>query len=133
MIEVLPFVLALLGLLAGVSFAAGLLRRGAVREGPCQTCGREAPLALLTFRYNVGMLVARRAVSIEGWMCKRCAQRHFVRYTAIDLVAGWWGAISLLLTPLFACSNAHQFGRALRLPASLSAGTGFAGAPPAIG
>lgn len=133
MLQGLPLLFALFVLLAGVSFTAGLLQRGAVREGPCQTCGREAPLAQLTFRYNIGMLIARRSASIQGWMCRRCAQRHFARYTGIDLVAGWWGVLSMLVTPAFACANLHQMGRAVRLPASLAPGSGFAGAPPAIG
>jgi len=82
---------------------------------PCQLCGTEGPVKAVNFRQNIGMLVARRSATIEGELCRPCIGRVFRSYTFTTLVLGWWGTISLVLTPLILISNIAQYFSSLGL------------------
>lgn len=75
----------------------------------CESCGLEAPTANVQLYQNIGMLVMRRYRSVKGNMCKPCIDNYFWQYTLATSVLGWWGLISLFLTPLFIANNLFQF------------------------
>jgi hypothetical protein len=75
----------------------------------CESCGLEAPTANVKLYQNIGMLVLHRYRSVKGNMCKPCIDNYFWQYTLATSVLGWWGLISLFLTPLFIVNNLFQF------------------------
>lgn len=90
------------------------MKRGII----CQACGKEAPCAYAEFHYNIGMLVMRRHMQINGIMCKRCIHKNFWKFTLKDITLGWWGYISLLMTPIFLVMNIVRYIAVLSLPAT---------------
>jgi hypothetical protein len=75
----------------------------------CESCGLEAPTANVQLYQNIGMLVMRRYRSVKGNLCKPCIDNYFWQYTLATSVLGWWGLISLFVTPLFIANNLFQF------------------------
>lgn len=82
----------------------------------CQVCGVEAPTRKVTFHQNIGALVLRFHQSMDGQLCKRCIHKTFWRMTAINLVVGWWGVISFIVTPFFTINNVVYYALSARLP-----------------
>lgn len=82
----------------------------------CISCHLQAPTKSLVFQQNIGMLFARRTLKMAGPMCRRCARAYFKSYTLTTFFLGWWGTISLVLTPVFIVSNFYQFFKSLGLP-----------------
>jgi hypothetical protein len=59
-------------------------------------------------------------------MCRRCIRKAFVSCTGITLVAGWWGVVSLFLTPIIIAHNVGGFATTLGMagvPAGATAPT----------
>lgn len=75
----------------------------------CQCCGIEAPTKKTAFYQNIGALVMRFSKSIEGNLCKSCIHKNFWSMSGTTLVLGWWGMISLILTPLFLLNNIVRY------------------------
>lgn len=75
----------------------------------CQKCGVEAPTRYVSFHQNIGLLVLRLSNSTEGELCKSCIHGTFWQYTAINCTLGWWGIISLILTPIFIINNTVRY------------------------
>lgn len=75
----------------------------------CENCGCEAPTRYVAFHQNIGLLVLRFYSGTTGNLCKRCIHSTFWRYTAINLTLGWWGIISLILTPIFVIINLFYY------------------------
>lgn len=75
----------------------------------CQTCGIEAPTRYVSFQQNIGALIMRFAKTIEGNLCKRCLHKHFWECSLTTFFLGWWGTISLLLTPIFLLNNLFYY------------------------
>lgn len=71
----------------------------------CQACGIEAPTKNVEFHQNIGALIMRFSKSIKGNLCKSCIHKHYWQFTAINLLLGWWGMISLIFTPIFLINN----------------------------
>ena len=71
----------------------------------CENCGCEAPTRYVSFHQNIGLLILRLYNGTTGNLCKRCINSTFWKYTAINLTLGWWGIISLFLTPIFVIIN----------------------------
>lgn len=82
----------------------------------CISCGLQVPTKSLDFQQNVGMVVTRRTTTMAGPMCRRCARAYFKSYTLTTFFLGWWGTISLVMTPIFIISNFIQFFKSLSLP-----------------
>lgn len=103
-------------------------------SGACQVCRREAQLNPVAFRYNVGMLVARRYATLEGRLCKSCIHRTYWKYAAINLTVGWLGYISLIVAPAFLAMNTYSYLRsALLAPAgAVASDSGFLDGPPPV-
>lgn len=82
----------------------------------CQSCGVDAPTKYVAFHQNIGALVVRFSKSAEGYLCKRCVHKHFWSMTGTTLVLGWWGTISLIVTPLFLLNNIGRYVFCLGMP-----------------
>jgi hypothetical protein len=83
----------------------------------CQGCGIEAPTKRLAYYQNIGALVMRFHKRIDGNLCKRCSHRYFWKFTPTTLVLGWWGTISLIVTPFFILNNIGRYLTSLTMPA----------------
>jgi len=77
----------------------------------CQMCRQIATTRVVSIRQNIGMLYSRSTRTIEGELCRKCIRKYCVRYTAVNLVAGWWGVISFFVTPVFILTNLYEYCR----------------------
>jgi hypothetical protein len=71
----------------------------------CSSCLRSRPTKKLTFRRNIGLLIMRFSGKAEGYLCAECAEYYFWKFSTITLILGWWGFISLLITPVYLLTN----------------------------
>src|SRR5271170_5633931 len=46
---------------------------------------------------------------IAGNLCKSCIHKHFWEYTGTTFFLGWWGTISLFVTPFFILNNVGRY------------------------
>lgn len=81
----------------------------------CQLCGVEAPTQDVSFHQNVGLVVVRFHKYVEGRLCKRCIHREFWKKSLVCVVLGWWGVVSLVVTPFFLLNNIVRYAMCLRL------------------
>ncbi len=82
----------------------------------CDTCGAHAPTKYVELYQNIGMLVLRSSKSVKGDLCKPCINRYFWQFTLVTAVVGWWGMISMIVTPIFLANNIFRFCTTLRMP-----------------
>jgi len=75
----------------------------------CERCGAEAPTRRVNFYRNIGLLLFRLTESTECRLCKPCVHEVFWKYMLVNVTLGWWGAISIILTPLIILSNTIQY------------------------
>src|SRR4029078_13093079 len=80
----------------------------------CVMCAERPAVPVARIRENIGKLVARRHVTYAGRFCPSCLHRCYARATARTFFLGWWGLVSLLVTPIFLIANALCYRRALR-------------------
>jgi hypothetical protein len=83
----------------------------------CQNCGVEASTKHVAFYQNIGLLLMRFHRSIVGNLCKSCIHKYFWQYTLVNLFLGWWGLISLIVTPFFLINNVFRYLCCLGMPA----------------
>jgi hypothetical protein len=69
----------------------------------CQVCQRAVPTVRVTLMQNIGMLVARQS-------------KTFKSMTLTTFFFGWWGVISLFLTPIFLIGNLVAWSSLRSLP-----------------
>jgi Pyruvate/2-oxoacid:ferredoxin oxidoreductase delta subunit len=81
----------------------------------CQLCGIYAPTRYVEFYQNIGALVRRYSRSIKGDLCKDCINRVFWRFTLTDLTLGWWGMVSVCVTPFYVINNVGRYIMSLGL------------------
>jgi len=79
----------------------------------CQLCGGIGLTQPVTFRRNVGMVLARRTYKISGNLCKGCIHQQYWKFQGLDLILGPWGTISLFMTPLYLIQNTVGYIAAL--------------------
>jgi hypothetical protein len=80
----------------------------------CQRCGSMRQTAQVSFHRNVGMLFIRRHYKIEGSLCKSCIRKHFGEFMVKNLLFGWWGTISMIVTPVYAIQTVASYFSAMR-------------------
>ncbi len=78
-------------------------------EEECDSCGGPGPLVATQFRQTIGAVLLRFEKTVEGYLCSDCARSHFVSCTTTTAVAGWFGIISLVLTPWFILTNIQNY------------------------
>jgi hypothetical protein len=89
----------------------------AEHAGVCYACGAAAPTKYVEFYQNIGALVVRHHKAVKGPLCKPCIHRFFWEFTAVTLVLGWWGLISLVVTPIYLLNNVGRYVLCIPLPA----------------
>src|SRR5215208_378525 len=88
----------------------------------CQLCGVEAATKYVAFYQNIGALIMRFHKSLKGELCKRCIHQQFWGFALVNVTLGWWGVISLIVTPFFIINNVVRYLMCLSMPpASASA------------
>lgn len=111
----------------------------------CDLCGAQGPVVDVELNHNVGMLVMRQTYTTQGKLCRSCLNRAMFGHTWKNLLLGWWGTISFLLTGFYLIRNAFVFvgahldlnkgGKQLadsggaRLPSASSSGARVGGVP----
>lgn len=85
------------------------------QEGYCQICGAPAEVKYVEFHENVGMIIMRQHRVIKGKLCKSCINYYFWSLTGKTMLLGWWGAISLVITPFILMNNIIRFIYSLRM------------------
>lgn len=59
----------------------------------------QAPTRKVRFHKHTGMLIMMQHGHFGGNFCKRCIDSYFKKFTGWTAVAGWWGVISVFVTP----------------------------------
>ncbi|MET9609881.1 hypothetical protein ABZZ17_33255 [Streptomyces sp. NPDC006512] len=99
----------------GNPFAAGPPQQGAPAPYPghqappqggpgCRLCGAQ-PAAHATVRGHQGLVLMMRSLSVQGPFCRDCGTATVRDMSAKTLWQGWWGPMSLLLTPITVLRN----------------------------
>ncbi|MFF7950506.1 LppU/SCO3897 family protein [Streptomyces griseorubiginosus] len=88
---------------------------------PCQICGA-VPAAPVTVRGHQGMLVIMRFLKREGVFCRTCALASFRDMQADTMVLGWWGPLSVLITPFTLLANLGALSGIRRIPEPVAPG-----------
>ena len=86
----------------------------------CEACGARTHTKYVEFYQNIGMLVLRTSKNVKGELCKPCINRYFWEFTLITAVVGWWGMISMVLTPIFLANNIFRFCTTIGMSAALA-------------
>ena len=87
----------------------------------CQVCGA-MPAAPVTIRGHQGMVVMMRFLRREGMFCRTCALASFRDMQADTMVMGWWGPLSVLITPFTLLGNLSTLSGIRRIPEPVTAG-----------
>mgnify|MGYP001553084273 CR=1 FL=1 len=82
----------------------------------CQRCDAMAATKGVIYYQNIGLLVARLRRKVEGDLCRRCTTRVFLRMTGVTLIFGWWGMISMIVSPFMIFNNVVQYLSVMRGP-----------------
>ncbi|MFF0741124.1 hypothetical protein ACFYVL_12065 [Streptomyces sp. NPDC004111] len=89
---------------------------GTVPRPGCEVCGAQ-PATPVTVRSHQGMVVIMRTVTRRGVYCRTCGLAVYRQLTSSTLVTGWWGLLSLFVTPFVVLLNVLGARAALlRLP-----------------
>jgi hypothetical protein len=79
---------------------------------PCVICkSPTAPTGYALFQRNISLLYLRFTAKKEGNFCVPCAWKTAGAFNGVMLVAGWWGLIGLVLTPVYFCQNLYYLSR----------------------
>ncbi|MGN9791421.1 LppU/SCO3897 family protein [Streptomyces sp. OZ13] len=83
---------------------------------PCQVCG-SLPAVHAVIRGHQGMFLVMRSRKREGFFCRSCGTSLHRRMTTDTLWQGWWGVMSLFITPVTVLMNLGPRSRFRRLAA----------------
>jgi len=75
----------------------------------CQSCGLEAPTRKVQFHKHTGMIIMMQHGHFGGNFCKHCINKYFAQFTGWTAVAGWWGMLSVFITPCVLLWNTGLF------------------------
>jgi hypothetical protein len=94
----------------------------------CDLCGRRpANAGTVNFKGNIGLFVQRYKHELKAEICGPCLHTQFLKFTAMNFLLGWWGTISLFVTPAYIVNNFDDYGNAvLRLDDAVKANDGQA-------
>jgi hypothetical protein len=79
--------------------------RGGVVMNICHACGVEAATKEVTFYRHIGLVIVGLTKYISRPLCKQCIHKYFWEYTLVTGVFGWWGIISVFVTPFVLLNN----------------------------
>ncbi|GHE00193.1 hypothetical protein [Streptomyces alanosinicus] len=86
----------------------------------CEVCGA-SPAEPVTIRGHQGMVLMMRFLRREGTFCRTCALAVFRKMQADTLAQGWWGPMSMLITPVTLLVNLFTLAKIRKLPAPTAA------------
>lgn len=75
----------------------------------CHSCYRFTKVIHTSFRKNIGMLIARSYQKVEGNLCNECIERFFWSFTMKTVLFGWWGIISMIVSPFIIFLNVINY------------------------
>jgi hypothetical protein len=81
----------------------------------CQCCAREVPTIKVGLNRHIGAIVFMFHKSLNGHLCKPCINKLFWEYTPITFFLGWWGIISVVITPVVLINNVIVYLRSLSM------------------
>ncbi|MDQ1010673.1 hypothetical protein QFZ82_005158 [Streptomyces sp. V4I23] len=83
-------------------------------ETPCQVCG-SLPAVRAVVRGHQGLFLIMRFLRREGVFCRSCGTATYRQMTTDTLWQGWWGFLSLFITPVTVLTNLGPRARFRRL------------------
>ena len=86
-------------------------------DPPCRLCHR-APAASATLHQHRGLMGKPRHRVLRGPLCRQCGLIAWRRMTLDTAALGWWGVVSVVVTPLTLALNAVALVRLLQVPAT---------------
>jgi hypothetical protein len=75
----------------------------------CDICSSGEPSVHVQLRHNVGMLFMRQEYETQGRLCTACLGRAFRKHQLCNLLLGWWGMISFVMTLVFLVDNVRVY------------------------
>lgn len=88
--------------------------------GPgCEVCGA-VPAARVRIRGHQGMLIVMRNLWRKGTFCHTCALAVFRKMQSDTMVQGWWGPMSVIITPITLLINLFALSTIRKLPAPMA-------------
>jgi hypothetical protein len=75
----------------------------------CQACGAIGPTAYVAYYWNKAALIVRWQGYIKGELCRSCTHRYFWENTLTSATLGWWGIISMVITPFLIGNNVVRY------------------------
>ncbi|MER6025172.1 hypothetical protein [Streptomyces sp. NPDC001851] len=85
----------------------------------CEVCGA-SPAAPVTVRGHQGMLVIMRQLHRRGTFCHTCGLAVFRKMQSDTMAQGWWGPMSMFITPVTLLINLFALARIRKLPAPVA-------------
>ncbi|MGW1491285.1 LppU/SCO3897 family protein [Streptomyces sp. NPDC002402] len=82
----------------------------------CHICGA-LPAVPATVRGHQGIVVVMRFLSLRGPFCRDCGLSTVRDMSAKTLWQGWWGPLSVVITPITLLANLAPWGRFRKLAA----------------
>lgn len=86
----------------------------------CQVCGA-APASAMTIRGHQGFLVIMRQLHRKGTFCHTCGLAVFRKMQSDTMAQGWWGPMSMFITPVTLLLNLIALSKIRKLPAPAAA------------
>ena len=75
----------------------------------CDSCRLPNETKYVEFYENIGMVFMRSTRSVKGNLCKPCITYFFWTLTGRTMLLGWWGVISLIVTPFILLNNSLRY------------------------
>jgi len=75
----------------------------------CDSCGVRAPTKYAAFHQHIGAIVLMFHQRYRGNLCRDCIDNVFRRTTLTTLGLGWWGMISMIVTPCVLIHNVVRY------------------------
>ncbi|OIK04020.1 hypothetical protein [Streptomyces monashensis] len=89
--------------------------------GPgCDVCGA-GPATRVTIRGHQGFLIVMRNLWRKGTFCQTCALAVFRKMQSDTMVQGWWGPMSMIITPITLLINLFALSKIRKIPPPMAA------------
>jgi hypothetical protein len=75
----------------------------------CDSCGVKAPTKYAAFHQHIGAIVLMFHQRYRGNLCRECIDSIFRRTTLTTVALGWWGMISMIVTPFVLIHNIVRY------------------------
>jgi hypothetical protein len=75
----------------------------------CDNCGMRAPTRYAAFHQHIGAVILMFHRRQGGNLCQDCISEIFRSTTFTTLALGWWGMISMFITPCVLVHNVVRY------------------------